>query len=257
MFQDITHLLNRLGLKENEAKVYLTCLHFKDGLYVHEIVKKIGFKRSSIDLILKRLVKKEYINKIKIGQRYKYMAEKPETILFMHENTLDDFKAIMPMLAKLGSNKTETEIRFFEGRDGIQKIYNDILLELKLLNPDAPERELISFSHGINVLNIFPDIQKKFIDKRIKMGVWYKAIIPKGQTMAPVYTTNKKAFRLIKAVDEKSFPFKDVFEIYGHSVMIYSPKKPYGGVVIRNKNIAASMRAIFYLMWDLLPEELY
>ena len=46
-----------------------------------------------------------------------------------------------------------------------------------------------------------------------------------------------------------------MFETYADSVMIYSPNKPFGGVVIRNQKIADSMRALFYLVWNLLPDE--
>jgi len=59
----------------------------------------------------------------------------------------------------------------------------------------------------------------------------------------------------VKYVDEKRFPFKVTMEIYGDSIMILSPFKPLGGVIIENGKIADSMRSLFYLVWELLPED--
>ncbi len=97
-------------------------------------------------------------------------------------------------------------------------------------------------------------MQRRFVEKRVKMGVWFRGIIPQDSADVFEYKKDKKYLRDVKHVDSKLFPFKATFETYGDYVMIYSPTKPYGGVVIHNQKIADSMRSLFYLVWHLLPE---
>lgn len=252
MFKDVMTLFTRMSLKPKDTKVYLSCLHHKEGLFVHEIVKETRVNRSTVDVILQRLINLDFINKVKVERRYKYFAQSPETILFKQEEIVNDLRKVMPVLSKLGSQKEETEIRFFEGRDGIRQIYDDMLLRLKFAEGDS--RQIVSFVTGTDSLKSFPDMQKQFIDKRIKSGTWYRAIIPHSSIHLSEYSNNPASFRAVKSVDDKKFPFKATFETYADSVMIYSPVKPFGGVVIRNQRIADSMRSLFYLVWGLLPE---
>ena len=87
------------------------------------------------------------------------------------------------------------------------------------------------------------------------MGVWFRGITPRSAVEVFEYKKDASFLRDIKQVDGKKFPFKATFEAYADSVMIYSPTKPFGGVVIRNHKIADSMRSLFYLVWDLLPDD--
>lgn len=253
MFQDVLQLLERMGLKEKDGKVYLTCLHYKDGLYVHEIVKYTKIVRSTVDVILERLEGEGFISKVKVGARYKYYAESAESILFKREKLLEDFKALVPMLSRLGTETGETEVKFFEGRDGILKVYEDILLQLKYAQGEG--RQLVSFAAGADVMKVYPDIQKDFIDKRKKLGIWYRAIVAKSSDKVFEYVPHAPDLRDVRFFDDTKRPFHVAFETYADSVMIISPTKPFGGVVIRNPKIAESMRSLFYLVWDLLPEE--
>lgn len=252
MFKDVASLFSRLNLKPREIKVYLACLHHKEGMFVHEIVRETRIHRSTVDVVLQRLISLDFINKIKVERRYKFFAQSPEAVLFRQEEITEDLRKIIPLLGKLGQSSDKTEIRFFEGREGIRQIYDDILMRLKFSEGEG--RQLVSFASGLNVVKTFPEIQKQFIDKRIKMGVWYRAIVPSTSTGAAEYKPDKKSLREIKAIDDRKFPFKATFETYADSVMIYSPIKPYGGVVIRNQHIADSMRSLFRLVWELLPD---
>ena len=252
MFRDVSMILGRMGLKDKDATVYLVCLHFKEGLFVHEITKQTKMNRSTVDVVLKRLIEMGFMSKVKVGSRYKFIAQSPESILFKQEATLEEFKTILPVLSRLGADKTQTEIRFFEGKDGIREIYDDVLLQLKFA--EGERRQLVGFDIGPHLSTVFPDIQKKFIDKRIRMKIWYKGIVPQSAVGKNEYAALEKDLRQVKFVDDKKFPFKVNFQAYADSVHICSTSKPYGGVIIKNRNIADSMRALFNLTWGLLPD---
>lgn len=253
MYQDALTALRRLHLKPKDAVVYLACLRASDGLFVHELVTQTKLKRSTIDVVLQRLLDMSFATRVKVGSRYKFFAQSPETILFRQEETTEAFRQLLPSLARLRGDTAKTEILFFEGKTGIREIHDDMLLKLKFAEGD--EKQVVSFASNTHVMKAFPDIQKKFIDKRIKLGAWYRAIIPTSSVIASEFRTNPKDLREVKSIDEKSFPFKVIFEVYADSVMIFSPIHPFGGIVIRNEKIADSMRALFYLVWNLIGEE--
>ncbi len=248
MFQDVLGLLGRFGLKDTDGKVFLTLLHFREGLFVHEIVTHSKIKRSTVDLVLDRLIADGYVTHIKFGKRFKYFAKSPESILFHKEQSLLDFKSLLPMLARLGSDKGETRINFFEGPEGIRRAHQEILLQLK----NADNKELLSFSSGEHVMRVFPDMQTAFINKRIKMGAWFKAIAPASSRKVPEWTDDPKSLRAVRYIDDRKFSFKVQLEIFADSVMIYSPMKPVGGIVIENPRIADSLRSLFHFVWETL-----
>lgn len=251
MFQDVIHSLSQIGLKDKDAQIYLLCLHHKAGLYVHEIVKETGIHRSTVDLALSRLVADGYINKVKVGPRYKYIAESADTVFAQKEQALGHFKELLPMLSKLGANKGETEVKFFEGRKGLEAMYADSLAQTKFA--EGEKRHVFAFAHGAQTFKAFPEVQSRYIDKRVKAGVWYYCIAPQSSLQsAPTFTNDEKALREVKGVPDENFPFKVTMETYADSVMIFSPIKPYGGVVIRNAPIADSMRALHKLVWGLV-----
>lgn len=245
-------ILNRIGLKDKDAKVYLACLRFRGGLYVKDIVKETSLVRSTVDVIIDRLIEKGFLNKVKVENRFKYIAQRPEAVLFRQEELLRDFKEIVPDLSLLGGENANSEIRFFEGEDGFREIHRDILMKLKFSKGKG--RQLLSFTSGLDVLNIFPDLQKRFIEKRVEMGVQYRCIVPMSSTSVYEYQSAPEVMREIKSIEEEKFPFKVTLEIYSDSVMIFSPRKPYGGAVITNPEISSSMRALFELVWSLLPD---
>ena len=133
MYQDAFDALGKLGLKRDEAKVYLACLRNKGGLFVHEIAGQTKVKRSTVDLILRRLAGKGFLNSFREGARRKFVAAAPETLVFDFQRSLEDFRAFIPMLMRLGSNSEQTRVTFHEGAKGVKAVFDDIVLTMKNL----------------------------------------------------------------------------------------------------------------------------
>lgn len=252
MHKDIMGLLGRVGLKDRERRIYIACLRHKSGLFIFEIARETRITRSTVDLTVRRLVQHGFLNKVKSGRRLRYFALAPEALLFRQKQLAEDLEQVVPMLANIGGEKKDMEILHFEGTEGLRRIHQDVLLHLRFAPPE--KKDLLSFSSGANVMRIFPDMQKIFINKRIKLGSWYRAISTPESANVPEWTNNAKQLREVKYVSDKDFNWSMTTEIYADNVMIYSPMPPIGGVIIRNEKIADSMRALFYLMWRLLPD---
>jgi predicted transcriptional regulator len=251
MIETPQKMLSLIGLKNKEARIYLLCLAAGQGLYVHEIVKKTKYSRSSIDLMLQRLLRQNYMHKTKVESRYKYFAESPKNILAALQKTTALFAEAVPFLGKLTLQESNIDIRFFDGAEGVRKVYNDILLQFKM--SDAKDKTLYSFSSGSHALKTFPAMQKSFIEKRVKLGIPYRAIAPDGSRAVKEWSNDAKALRQVKYVDDSLFEFLISVEIYLDNVMICTSAKPVGGIIIRNAAIARSLRALFNLVWHSIP----
>lgn len=130
MYQDAFDALGKLGLKRDEAKVYLVCLRDKGGVFTHEITAQTKVKRSTVDLITRRLLAKGFLSSFREGPRRKFVAESPERLLFGFQRGLEDFRAIIPMLMRLGTNAEQTRVTFHEGAKGIKAIYDDVIVTI-------------------------------------------------------------------------------------------------------------------------------
>lgn len=251
MHKDILLLLAQMGFKERESRIYLTCLKYKDGLFIHQIVKETKIQRSTTVLVIQRLIQRGFIQRSKAGRRFKFFALAPEAILFRQRQWTEDFEKILPLLAQADQPPQDMEILHFEGMDGFKQTQQDILLRLQTAKGE--KRVLLGFYGSAEYLKIFPEAQRAFIRKRVQMGIWGRAIATQKAADRPEWSNDPKMLREFKFVADKDFPFQMIVEIYADSVMLYSPIKPIGGIIIRNSRIAQSMRALFKLLWSLLP----
>ncbi len=255
MFYDAINIFGKMGLKPRDTRVLLTCMSNKNGHFIAELCEITKIKRSTLYLSLKRLMEAGYINKIRVGNRWKYYAENPENLVARQEMLLDNLKELEPLLKRLTNNKGQTEIRFYEGIDGIRKAYENVLISLKFAQNNKEKRDLLAFASGVHAQKVFVDWQKDFIDKRKRLGSWYKVIAPENSKSSPHFTNDKEQLRQARYIPKDQFPFKIMLEIYADSIFIYSPIKPVGGVIIKNGQIADSLRALFLFVWNNLAQE--
>ena len=89
-------ILQKAGLTENEAKVYLACLELGTTT-VLKINRQTGIKRATIYLLLDALQKKGLIKKVPKKSTTLYAAEDPKKILYKLEENLRDFKDLLPV----------------------------------------------------------------------------------------------------------------------------------------------------------------
>ncbi|MFY9288172.1 MAG: helix-turn-helix domain-containing protein [Alphaproteobacteria bacterium] len=253
MHKDIMALMSRLGLKDKESKIYLSCLSHKDGLFIFEIAKQTGLTRSTVDLIVRRLLKRGFLNKVKVGRRLRFFAQSPEAVLFKQKQLVEDFEKVVPILSKIAGEKKDMEILYFEGAQGFKQVHDDALLQMKFASGE--KKHMMSFASGYDSIRLYPNMQKGFIDKRIKNGSWYKTIAPASSAKVKEWTNDPKFLRAAKYLPDDNYPFHIDIQIYADSMMIYSTVPPIGGVTIRNEQVADSMRALFNLVWRLLPDK--
>lgn len=203
MQKDVAKLFGRLGLKEREGRIYLTCLRASDGQFTHEIVKSTRITRSTVDITLQRLVARGFITRVKVGRRYRFMAQKPDIILARQKQLVEDFEKALPFLNLTGGRPKEHEVIYFEGRQGLREVHEDVLLTVKLAKGD--KKHICAIASGEDSIRLFPDMQKAFIDKRVRNQSWYRAIASVASAKVPEYRTDPLALREVRYVADPDF----------------------------------------------------
>jgi sugar-specific transcriptional regulator TrmB len=248
--EDYENTFSRMGLKKDEAKVYLCCLNSKYGLHVQEITDKTEVKRSTVNLILDRLSERGFITFHTEGARKIFTAESPEHILYNMQELITDFRSLIPLLsfAKIGGK--QSKVRFFEGVDGLNQIFKDMLLAMKI-NRD-PKKEILSVTSGKDILDVLPRHVEDFIEKRVKERIPIRWIAPKTEINESFLNNAESSYRQMRFFDNKKYPFHIEIDIYANKIAMMSAEDKPSGIIIENEVLAKSFVSLFNLIWDSL-----
>jgi predicted transcriptional regulator len=248
---DLKALYRSWGLKPPDAKVFHACLERGTGAYVHEIVTRTKLKRSTVDLILARLVERGFVTRLRVGQRHQYFAEKPEMLLQKQKQDLDLFQALLPMLQSLQQQKDMPAIRLYQGAEGIAAHYKDIL---SILSPlPAAERILYSVESGTDVIHVYPGLDR-FIRERVRRGISIHIICPQSAEAGP-YHTSKQHLRQCRYFKDTKKLFSMALYLYADRVALISLRPPLQVVVIQHSVVSGSMRTLHDLLWLSLSDQ--
>lgn len=164
--------LERLGLKEREAKIYIELLKNKESIANH-IAKKTNILRSSIYDYIDRLLDKGFISyTIKSGKKY-FKAANPEKLFEIFEEKIKKeeqaLKEIIPRLNKIKNHRIKnvnTEV--YEGKNGLKTVMAAILRE-------RPNTILIYGSSGVSY-KLIPFFMEHWHRERCKLKIPIKII---------------------------------------------------------------------------------
>jgi sugar-specific transcriptional regulator TrmB len=237
---NLEDVLTKVGLDEKEAMVYVALLDLGSEK-VHEIAKKAGIKRPTAYVILEQLYAKNFVIKTYHQRRAFYAAEKPDIILRSLKDKEDLLKQTMPLFyARMAQSKIKTKIRIYEGRSGIEKVYDEIYASPSVcffgsiknlsdeFNGHIDKLKDIIKSQDINVRDLLTEDPKDIDFGFAVIGRNYEGrVVP-------------KEFDLL--IDGA---------IYGNQVAILSINKELFAIIIESKEVADTFRSLFEFAWKL------
>ena len=229
--------LTEIGLTNNQAKVYLELVKRPEQTG-GEIAKKLLIDRSFTYGILNSLVEKGMIGHIIKENKKVFITTNPENLLKEVEEKKNKISKIVEELKKIKSEENEEKsVEVYEGKAGIKAFVREFL--------ESEEFSTLGGGGTIDIIELlkydYPKYLREFENKDIK-GRLITSKTKKKQ-MTKIY---KKAVQIKTAERLKS----DVsFTIFDNKIAIYSAeKKPYV-IMIKNKNIAESLKAHFENSW--------
>jgi sugar-specific transcriptional regulator TrmB len=238
--------LQSFGFSEKESNVYVALLELGKGT-VTKISQKAGINRTTGYDILGSLVNKKLANVSGKEPKQEYIAEPPTAIaeylkrqISQTEECIKKAKEIEPELTSLYAIKNRPRIRFYEGTDGLEHVYEDTLTS------SEPIRAYATVDDMHNALpKYFPDYYKRRAEKNISI----RAIVPETPVGRERTTHDIEEKREIAFVPADKYYFSPEINIYDNKVMIASWREKLG-IIIESEEIADAMKKIYELAWS-------
>lgn len=243
---EIKHFLAQFDLIGKKADVYLAILELGSGTVI-EIAKKSEVKRTTVYDILLDLEKTGLIYQTTKESKRLFVAEDPEKLkkkLEEKERILDE---MLPQLRSFYNIKgIKPKIKFYEGKEGLRQVYADTL------NYGG---EILAFASEDVVKVLGMDWANDYLAKRVKRGIRARIILPKTEIIERDFNPlDQKQLRSSKLVSAKKYPFSIEINIYGHQKVALMSSREEMGIIIEGKEIYNTLKLIFELLWDNLPE---
>lgn len=243
-------ILEKLGLTETEAKIYMLLLRL-GNTHVTPIIKKAELHRATVYDVLDRLIEKGIVSYvIKDGKRF-YEAASPErfeVILEEKQKELEEqkkiFKQIKPQLEglkKLSKQKQEAEI--YLGRQGLKTVLEEVLRQ----------------KETFYALGAQGNFQKYLKDYH---RYWHMEIFRRKIPMIMIYAEKCRELRTkveplpgakIRFID-KLYDGPSTTHFYGDTVLILTWSEQPLVIKIKNRHLAESYKQFFNIIWKMAKE---
>lgn len=242
--------LQMLGLSEKEAKVYLTSLSIGSET-AQNIAKHSGINRATTYVQIESLRNKGLMTEFEKGKKTYYSAETPERLLGLiatMEKQVElkraELNRIMPSLSNifLGAGN-RPKVRFFEGFEGIQNIQEEFL---KVKN-----KKIESFTNLDQLMGSYPNVKNNYSDRRIEKKIT-GYILYTSENGAVMKNYDAEKLRHARWLPKSPFPVSADISIFDDNISIATYKEKYTGVIINDAEMAQTLRALFYALWDRL-----
>lgn len=243
---EIKQVLEQFGLQGKKADVYLAALELGSSTVI-EISKKAGIKRTTCYDIIQDLVREGLISETSKGKKHLFVGEDPEKIQRNLKNKERLFSEILPQLQSIHNVRgAKPKIRFYEGKEGLKEVYEDTLKH---------GGEILGFA-SYDIINVLgKEWADEYLRKRVKAGIHARGMIPGTQPMMRDFISkDQEQRRSTKVIDPKKYPFSIEINVYGHNRVALMSAKEEMGLIIEGAEIHNTMKLIFQLIWDLLPE---
>lgn len=229
----IEKTLEKIGLAQNEIKVYLT-LNDQGSMKAGRIAKLAHMDRSSTYNAIQMLLDKGLVSYVLIGKVKWFQATGPQRILEYLKEQQDDVMAVLPELQERHKRKKiEGQVRLFKGVKGVKSVFLDIIRTGKNNYVFGSEGQ---FSERMPEFAYQFDRMKK--EKRIRTQL----ILRKGRKELDKKTSE---YRYLPNLSESPA----VTNIYGDKVAIIIWTDEPEGIIIENAAAARAYKSYFDVMW--------
>jgi sugar-specific transcriptional regulator TrmB len=249
-------LLQKLGLTNSEAKVYLALLKIGTFSSKGQILKETRTAPSKIYHVLDKLADKGLVSVI-IKNNVKHFAAAPPTkirdyITSKKQEITEEEKAtedLIPQLNKLYRNfREKTTAEVFLGRQGLETVYSSVLSDLKMNEPVY----ILGASAGTNTKETTQFFTKYSLRARSK-NVQVKIIF------------NENSRKYVKAMEketkitfDKRFLFKttpvEIVIVRDMTGIVILKEEPVV-VLIKDKETAESFITYFKELWNVAKKK--
>lgn len=232
-------ILIKLGFSEKEAKLYLACLELGAGTVV-EISRKSDITRGSAYDVLEEMLDKGYVSKLHKDRHMIFSPVDPEVLKKRFEERIRNFEMALPELKGLFNKQSRPKVRYFEGLEGIKRVYEDTL---------TATTEILNYANSREIRIHWPTYDNDYVKQRVKKQIFLKGIAPDDDYGLKVKKDDRHCLRETRLLTSKDFSFTNEINIYDNKVAITSYQNELIGIIIESQEIADTQRDIFKMAW--------
>lgn len=248
MAADLLHILRSTGLDEKESALYLTGLSLGSAP-ASEYAKATKLNRITAYNTLEGLALRGLTTVVRKVRAKWYAPVAPEQLMVEARKNADALSRVLPELRSLqGKDRRRPVVRFFEGWEGVRRVYDDTL---------TAKSELLNFANSAVVRRHWPNYDEEYVAERVRRGIHLRGIAPDDEAGRKVHGEDRKRKREIRLVPAKDFDFGNEINIYDHKVAICSFGSPSDmfGVIIESVEVAETQRQVFEMAWRYAKHE--
>lgn len=245
MANDLSKSLENIGFTKNEAGVYVALLELGRGT-VAKIAERAGINRTTGYNLLSTLVQRGMVSSSGKGARQEYVAESPDRLVAYMKKEAEDLVAnlsaassLVPELKSIHNVSERPRVRFYEGKEGLESVYEDTLTSHETIRAYAAVDDMHK---------TLPDYFPKYYQRRVKEGIAIRAIIPATVIGKDRAEKDRTEMRETALVPPEAYSFTPEINIYDNKVMIASWREKLG-IIIESAEIADAMKKTFELAW--------
>ncbi len=238
-----TKTLLDAGLSESQAKAYVVLIQ-QGQLSPPQLALQIKESRTNCYMILERLEELGLVKKNEQQKKLVYQPENPVALERLIENrrneilqTEKELKNNLPTLLNyFYTYQNKPGVKFFEGKDGIHKMYED---QLRV-------RKDVYFIRSEGDINLLGNKLYTIIEKRHQLGIVVHGIEEGTEKLMQYSKENDERLgRDMNFFPQGAYTEPVNLYTYGDKTAIISFGKETIGILIESPQIAAAMRQLF------------
>lgn len=253
---EIEHILTKIGLSDNEAKIYLALLPI--GSAPASILgKRTNLPRSTAQFTSEQLFKQGLFKKTQKGQAFIYIAEPPEKLFYLVEQEIEE------------AEQKETDLQRIKGQ--LQQLYNPSAIIPQIKFYSTPEEtlnildeiidqveengEIFSFAKILEKKDILPQTEKalsRFIEKRMKKKIYAKVLTQYNKIGKLLQKNDSNNLRETRLIDLPNLGFSggEMFFIKDKIYTLSQEGQTFFAFMVESESITAMNKALFDFAWN-------
>lgn len=242
--QNLIDMLQSIGLREEEAKVYLASLELGPSS-VWNIYLKCGIKRPTCYVILDELVSRGLASKTSDQKKTMYSVASPTEIAREFDRKREHFERNLSQFEALSSKASDKPVvRLYEGVEGVEQAYN-----LSLSEPEGTE--ILTYSNAL-VISKYSNLFERYIPERIKKNISVKLLLSNTVENQKYLTVDESELRETRFLPQNQFDPRCEMEIYNNKIVsiAHSETSPFA-TVIESASMAYDEKQKFMMLWHL------
>lgn len=248
IFPHMIEQLQKLGLTDKEAALYLVTLEFGEASPVSTLARKAGINRTTAYDILENLVRRGLVVTSEHKGYRTYRAQAPDQLVAHLQAESERYlrlsqeaKDILPELAThYHALSDRPRVYFYEGEEGLVRVYEETLTSTE---------EIRAFANAQVNQDILGWYFPKYYERRAAKKIPIRGLLMDTPVDRELHRIDKTHLRESRILPKSKLDFTPEVNFFDDKIMIADWKEKLG-IIIESREITKLFKQVFELAWE-------